>query len=210
MMANPLTTMKVFIDLFSGLGGASSAFQGTDWKVIRIDNNPEILEAVKGTWLLDMKDPQNVRSIIFNHLYDQNVTRMVIWASPPCTDFSLANVDAPDEPSTALLNQTVWLIEALSEDFNVTEYFIENVKGAVSTFNQDLGHYRQRIGPFFLWGRFAPIACIDESVHRHRKPFNKTNSRTALRSNIHAEIPYALSESVRDGLDQQLSLMRWV
>jgi len=209
-MANPLATMKVFIDLFSGLGGASSAFLGTDWKVIRIDNNPDIVEAVPGTWLLNMNYPSNVLDIIANHLYDQNVTRMVVWASPPCTDFSGVNLEAPAEPSTRLLNQSIWLIEQLSGMYNVTEYFIENVKGAVNIFNDELGHYRQRIGPFFLWGRFAPIACIDESVHRHRKPFNKTNSRTPLRSNIHAEIPYALSESVRDGLNSQLSLMRWV
>ena len=52
--------MKIFIDLFCGLGGASSAFVGTDWRVIRIDNNPDLLEHVKGMWLLDMKDVKNV------------------------------------------------------------------------------------------------------------------------------------------------------
>ena len=102
------------------------------------------------------------------------------------------------------------LIEAINVDFNLTAFYIENVKGAITTFNDELGDYKQRIGPFFLWGRFVPIACITADVHRHRKPFNKTNSKTPLRSNIHAKIPYALSESVRMSLDSQQSLLRWV
>ena len=207
--------MKVLIDLFCGLGGASSAFTGTDWRVIRIDNNPELLDHVKGMWLLDMNDPKNVLDVIRAHLYDVNLERLVVWASPPCTEFSTNNVDfnlAREEETfeLGLLNNTVWLIDELNHHYNLTDWFIENVRGAVSTFNEELGHYNQRIGPFFLWGQFVPIACLDADVHRHRKPFNKTNSRTPLRSNIHAQIPYALSESVRESLDRQLSLARWV
>ena len=155
-------TMKVIIDLFCGLGGATSAFANKDWKVIRIDNNRELLEEVKGMWLLDMNDPQNVRSIIFNHLYELGVTRMVIWASPPCLNFSDADPDRDSKDhDLTLLKNTMWLIEALSEDFNVTEYIIENVRGAIRSFTPLLGDYRQNISCFFLWGRFAPIACID-------------------------------------------------
>lgn len=203
--------MKIFIDLFCGLGGASSAFVGTDWRVIRIDNNPDLLEHVKGMWLLDMKDVKNVLDCIRAHLYDVNVERLVLWASPPCTDFSTKNPDRnPDEFDLTLLKNTCYIIAALNEDYNLTDWFIENVRGAIEPFNNELGPYRQRIGPFFLWGKFVPVACIDADVHRHRKPFNKTNSRTPLRSNIHAQIPYALSESVRESLDRQLSLVRWV
>ena len=203
--------MKIFIDLFCGLGGASSAFVGTDWRVIRIDNNPELLNHVKGMWLLDMNDIKNVLDVIRAHLYDVEVERLVVWASPPCTEFSTKNPDRnPDEFDLTLLRNTCFVIAALEEDYNLTEWFIENVRGAIQPFNSELGHYRQRIGPFFLWGKFVPVACIDADVHRHRKPFNKTNSRTPLRSNIHAQIPYALSESVRESLDRQLSLGRWV
>ena len=203
--------MKVFIDLFCGLGGASSAFLGTNWKVIRIDNNPELLDHVKGMWLLDMEDPQNVFQVIQAHLHDINVERVVLWASPPCTEFSTKDPNNNfREANITLLKNTMHLIEYLNSHFNLTSYFIENVRGAIEVFNEHLGDYRQRIGPFFLWGRFVPVACITAEVHRHRKPFNKTNSRTQLRSNIHAKIPYALSESVRLSLDSQLSLLRWV
>jgi len=203
--------MKVFIDLFCGLGGASSAFTGTDWRVIRIDNNRELLDHVPGMWLLDMMDPMNVLTVIRTHLYDVEVDRLVVWASPPCTDFSLQNpCRGEDGWDLSLLQNSIWLIEELKVHFNLTDYFIENVRGAVKPFSDQLGDYRQRIGPFFLWGSFVPIACLDADTHRHTKPFNSTNSKTKLRSNIHAKIPYALSESVRESLDRQLSLARWV
>lgn len=203
--------MKVIIDLFCGLGGASEAFLGTDWKVIRIDNNEDLLDHVKGMWLLDMNDPKNVLDCIRAHLHDADVDRLVVWASPPCTDFSFKNPDRdPGQFDLTLLRNTCMIISALDDEFNLTDYFIENVRGAVAPFNRELGPYRQRIGPFFMWGKFVPVACIDAEVHRHRKPFNTTNSKTKLRSNIHAKIPYALSESVLESLDRQLSLGRWV
>lgn len=203
--------MKVFIDLFSGLGGASSAFAGTEWKVIRIDSNPEIAQEVRGTWILDMMDLRNVIAVIDAHLYGEEVDEMFVWASPPCLNFSDADPDRDEKDhDLTLLNNTMTLIMHLNQRYNLTGYIVENVRGAVRSFTPLLGHYRQRIGPFFLWGRFVPIACIDAEVHRHRKPFNSTNSRTHLRSNIHAKVPYALSESLKKSLETQWSLLRWV
>jgi len=203
---------KVLIDLFCGLGGASSAFSGENgWTVIRIDNNPELLDHVKGMWVLDMFDLVGTLAAIEAKLYDLNPSQVFIWASPPCTQFSTKNPNRDESTfDMTLLTNTKVLINELSERWPVTGFIIENVKGAIQAFNEELGPYAQRIGPFFLWGRFVPIACITAEVHRHRKPFNKTNSRTPLRSNIHAQIPYALSESLRLTLDRQLSLLRWV
>ena len=120
--------MKVFIDLFCGLGGASEAFLGTDWKVIRIDNNNELLDHVRGMWLLDMMDPLNVRSVIYNHLYDLNVERVVVWASPPCTEFSMKNPNRPQdgEFDMALLANTVWLIDWIEEEIDAMVSLMNN------------------------------------------------------------------------------------
>lgn len=204
--------MKVMIDLFSGLGGASAAFcKDPTWKVIRIDNNPDIIEAVPGTWLEDLNNIGHVLDRIKTELYDIEVKKMVIWASPPCTEFSTKNVDRnPDAWDLKLLRATMIYIRHLANEYNVVSHFIENVRGAITPFSELLGPYRQRIGPFFLWGRFVPVACIDSDTHRHRKPFNSTNSRTHLRSNIHAQIPYALSESVLESVEKQWTLARWV
>ena len=206
------SAMKVFVDLFCGLGGASEAFVGTDWRVIRIDNNPDLTEHVKGMWVLDMMKPVDVLETLTGYLHGYgHVTEMVVWASPPCINFSDADPERDEKDhDLTLLNNTVLLIGWLNDRFNVTSYWIENVRGAIRSFTPVLGDYRQRIGPFFLWGRFVPIACITAEVHRHRKPFNKTNSRTHLRSNIHAKIPYALSKSVLLTVERQLSLLEWV
>ena len=84
--------MKFFIDLFCGLGGASEAFvRDPAWKVIRIDNNEELLEHVRGMWLLDMMDWQDVFVCLYAHLPAD--AEIFVWASPPCTDFSLKNPD---------------------------------------------------------------------------------------------------------------------
>lgn len=204
--------MKVFIDLFCGLGGASSAFSSDHgWKVIQIDNNPDLQEHVRGMWVLDMMKPHEVFQVIHAHLYDLNPSEVFVWASPPCLNFSDADPDRDSKDhDLTLLHNTKAIIEAINEHFNLTGWIIENVRGAIRSFTPVLGDYQQKIGPFFLWGRFVPIAAITADVHKHRKPFNKTNSRTHLRSNIHAKVPYALSESLRLTLDRQLSLLRWV
>lgn len=48
---------KHFLDLFSGLGGASEAFlkDASNWNVLRIDNNP-LLSEVPNTVIMDLND----------------------------------------------------------------------------------------------------------------------------------------------------------
>lgn len=205
--------MKIFIDLFCGLGGASDAFvNDARWKVIRIDNNPELLQHVRGMWLLDLSDVENTLATIMAHLRNEAPTQVFIWASPPCTDFSMGNqarnLDAMD---MTLLDASLEIIDQLQRQFNVVGWIVENVRGAIGPFTEHMERdYSQRIGPFFLWGSFIPIACADASLDRHRKPFNSTNSRTHLRSNIHAKIPYALSDSLRMTLNNQRTLQGYI
>ena len=52
--------MKVFIDLFSGLGGASAAFDGDRfWHTIKIDNNPELVPLNRGLKLMDLAEDRD-------------------------------------------------------------------------------------------------------------------------------------------------------
>jgi hypothetical protein len=179
--------------------------------VIRIDNNPEVVAATKGTWMLDLADPANVMAVLDAHLNDLHVEKLVVWASPPCTDFSTKNPNRGAEDfDLDLVRSAMHIIEWLHDRYGVHSWVIENVRGAIGHFDTLLGPYRQRIGPFFLWGSFVPIACIDSDVHRHKKPFNRTNSRTHLRSNIHAKVPFALSESFRLSVTKQSTLTGWV
>ena len=204
--------MKVFIDLFCGLGGASEAFvKDPTWKVIRIDNNEELLDHVRGMWLLDMTDWEDVFVCLYAHLPAD--AEIFVWASPPCTEFSLKNPERSmvGEFDLTLLDNTLKLIDRLQRGWNVRGWIVENVRGAITPFTEHMNReYSQKIGPFFLWGSFIPIALVDASLDRHRKPFNKTNSRTPLRSNIHALVPYALSDSLRLTLNNQQSILGYL
>jgi len=76
------------IDLFSGLGGASEAFLRNGWQIKRIEINPELGLVPEteimciydfATWVQDRMDE--------GHAFEDI---LLIWASPPCTDFSNA------------------------------------------------------------------------------------------------------------------------
>lgn len=71
----PHVDNKLCIDLFSGLGGWSSAFKERGWEVITIDNEPEF----NPTLCVDIMD------------FDPKIlpkNPIVILASPPCQKFS--------------------------------------------------------------------------------------------------------------------------
>lgn len=203
--------MKVMIDLFCGLGGASSAFvEDDDWWTMGIDNNREVLDACSPkltTFCWDMTRPHDVIRGIDTWLHGEDVSKMVVWASPPCTEFSTGNPNRGHAGfDTTLLSNTMIVLNHLCGKYPVAEYIIENVKGATTYFNPILGDYKQRVGPFFLWGRFTPIPMLSSETHRHRKPFNSTNSKTPLRSNIHAKVPFEVSEAWKNNVEGQAKL----
>ena len=194
--------MKLMLDLYSGLGGASEAFVlDNDWSVLRYDNNPE-LRNVPLTTICDLKNYE----IKCRHQID------LIWASPPCQDFSNA-YDAPKpralragevfEPDMSHLERAIEIIEELKP----THWIIENVAGAIKDFKPYLGEPRQIIGPYILWGNFPLLTFFHD--RKWKKEFNHTNSRTPLRSNIHAKIPLELSDGLLTALQSQTTINEW-
>lgn len=205
--------MKVFIDLFCGLGGASSAFSAAPgWKVIKIDNNPDLIPHVHGMILADISDVigtvQIIRALLLEHMHE--IEQIVIWASPPCTEFSLANPNRPDEPDTTLVNAAIdvrYEIQKwqLAFDFKLL-WAVENVKGAIDWFNEELEiPWHQRIGPFFLWGTIPWIDFRDADDKLHKKTGINKGTR-ALRPNIRAKIPDAVSQALLNSLELQTKL----
>lgn len=205
--------MKVFIDLFCGLGGASSAFcAAPGWKVIKIDNNPDLIPHVHGIVMADIADVHGtvaiIRALLLEHMHE--IETMVVWASPPCTEFSLANPNRPDDPDTTLLNAAIdvrWEIQKwqLTFDFELL-WAVENVKGAIDWFNEELEMpWHQRIGPFFLWGTIPWIDFRDADSKLHKKTGLNKGSR-ALRPNIRAKIPDDVSKALLDSLELQTKL----
>ncbi len=205
--------MKVFIDLFCGLGGASSAFcAAPGWKVIKIDNNPDLIPHVHGMILADIHDTDNIKSIITALLFEHTdeIEQIVVWASPPCTEFSLANANRPEEPDMSLLMATKDIIEWIvtGEDTSKMNplWAVENVKGAIDWFNEELEMpWHQRIGPFFLWGTIPWIDFRDAGSKQHKKTGINKGTR-ALRPNLRAKIPNDVSQALLDSLELQTKL----
>jgi len=208
--------MKVFIDLFCGLGGASSAvLERKDWKMIRIDNNPELIPHVHGMICTDLAQVQDAWVIIQAQLQGatEPIDEIFLWMSPPCNQFSLANPNRPDYPDLELVKacrQYKQLIEAFTLEHKIKfHYLIENVKGAIEWFNHTLGFpWHQRIGPIYLWGDAPWIDFKDADEREHKKDFNK-GSRS-LRANVRAMVPWAVSNALLNAIEYQTSLEDWI
>ena len=209
--------LKVFIDLFAGLGGASAAFyDDPEWFVIRIDNNPILLEHTDGLILSDIADVDRTMAIIHRRILDQRANlhvtgdpnemqlkKLIIWASPPCNQYSLANMNRdPDNFDNTLIEATLQYIDRLNPD----AWIIENVKGAIETFDEIIGlPWCQSVGAIFLWGQFPILSFRDASSRTHTKMLNK-GSR-ALRPNLRALIPYSVSAAYKSSVEYQKTLL---
>ena len=190
--------MRLMLDLFSGLGGASeSMYQSDEWSVLRYDNNPD-LGYVPATNICDLKE----YAIKCRHPIE------LIWASPPCLDFSNA-YDAPRpvarrngeefEADLSLVKRAIEIIEELKPRY----WIIENVKGAIKDFEPILGEPRQIIGPFVLWGKF-PLIPMSRDFKHSKADVDKRHS--PIRSNIRAQIPLEISDALLDTLTNQRTL----
>ena len=205
------------IDLFAGLGGASQAFvDDPNWFVIRIDNNPILLEHTEGLILSDIADVDRTMAIIHRRILDYRnnldvtgdpneiiLEKLVIWASPPCVQYSLANMNRdPDNFDHTLAQAALTIIDQMNPD----AWIIENVKGAIESFNKIIGlPWCQSIGPIFLWGQFPILSFKDASSRTHYKMLDK-GSR-ALRPNLRALIPYSVSEAYKLSIECQKTLL---
>lgn len=189
--------MRRMLDICSGLGGASQAFQEhPDWEVHRIENNL-LLKDVPGTTLIDVFEWDYKREIPRGY-YD------LIWASPPCTEFSQAY--AAPGPTARRENR------AFSPDLGIAkkcleiiEYFdpgywvLENVQGSSKILSQLIGKPpRQIVGPFYLWGVFPFLSM--SSNYKHRKYEDDTWSSDPLRANKRGMVPFEVSNELLNSI----------
>jgi len=202
---------KHFLDLFSGFGGASEAFvQDLDnWTVLRIDNNP-LLGGVPFTIIDDIPRIAN------NIFGPQNIKEKidVIWASPPCREFS-SGYNSPKsvhsrehglesyEPDMSLLTAALDIIEIVKPKY----YIIENVIGSIRYFKEYLGEPRQIIGPYVLWGNFPLLDCKPEMIGS--KSSKDVHSSNPLRSNYKAKVDFEISRSLKEAIENQKSILEF-
>jgi len=190
-------TMKI-LDLFSGLGGASEAFVQAGHEVVRIENNP-LLSDVPHTVQGDV----SIASAFKFDSYGSRIHHDLIWASPPCTEFSNGyNAPRPTAhregiPFTPSLD-AVKLAKDIIDELKPRYWIIENVVGAIKDFEPILGTPTQIIGSFVLWGKFP--AVILPRGFKHTKASNDPHSSDPLRSNKKAKIPLDISKAVMDAI----------
>ena len=197
------------LDLCSGLGGASEAFANDPhWMVVRIENNP-ILADVEHTMMADVLEWLDW----LPGLISEYGRPTVIWASPPCLEFSMAyRAPGPTaqrqgldfEPDMSIVEACIDLIEFAKPRFHI----IENVAGASPWFLPELGCWKQHVGPFFLWGSF-PVLNLPAGWS-HTKAGQDSWHGDPMRSNKRALIPLEVSEACLDAICSQSKLSDWI
>lgn len=203
--------MWKMLDLFAGLGGASEAMvQSENWDVMRIENNPMLMGVAHSSQIdvIDFRD--TLRGMIDDGYIPDRLD--LLWASPPCTEFSLAysspqsiaNREGREyQPSMELLEATIDIIEMLQPKY----WVIENVRGAVKWFKPYLGEQVKVINhSLFLWGNFPSF-----EVGQIESKYNKdSSSRDPLRANKRALIPFEVSDQLRIAVETQRSILEWI
>lgn len=148
MMPHVLDQRKVMICLCAGYSGESIVMreETESWVVYRIDLNEAVCRDNPGTLCLDVL-------AWLDWIETMPKQPEIVWASPPCTQFSTARAVKIGEPELDLMNACMDIIEHLDPVW----WIIENVRGAVQHFGPRLGPPTQVIGPFYLWGKFPHL-----------------------------------------------------
>tara|TARA_Y100001973_G_C5202504_1_gene338916 strand:- start:1020 stop:1622 length:603 start_codon:yes stop_codon:yes gene_type:complete len=199
------------LDLFSGLGGASEAMiMDGKWEVLRIENNT-LLSGVPFTEMIDVIEFRDTLASMMEEGFVPEPVDL-LWASPPCVEFSLA-YGAPQSiaqregkdytPSMELVDATLDIIKMINPRY----WIIENVRGAVKWFKPKLGAQQMVINhSIFLWGRFPAFdaGVIESKYHKDG------SSRDPLRPNKRALIPIEISRALKLAIEEQRTLLEWI
>lgn len=195
---------RVCLDLFSGLGGFSAAFEeSTDWEVVTVDIEERFDPDIQAD-VLDLRP---------SDLPDADV----VLASPPCTYFSTVRLRwgrsfTPDgEPltpeakeSVAIVYHTLGLIHAINPDW----WFMENPQGYLRHVIGDpegtvdycrYGHHTKK--PTDLWGDHPPIDYLRCDHQTHTRENATDFELGPSDSSERAKVPYELSKAILDAVE---------
>lgn len=186
---------KLLLDVCSGTGAASEPFcHDPEWRVIRIDYDPRFSE-VPFTRILDIAHWHTW----IGEIELERFEHVVVWFSPPCTDFSRSSMpwlrekmlqDNIDwKPDMNLLESGLDFIRAV----NPVWYCVENVRGSQPWFAPYLGPPSQIIGPYYLYGPFPRLLRIFEPM-----PNKQTKHGSIERSRIPSSVAGAFYQSVTE------------
>lgn len=198
--------MLIF-DLFSGTGSATKAFEDCGHKVIKVELD-EQFEAHE----------RDVLKLTANDLVSKYGQPDFVWASPPCTSFSVAaigknwNKDRTPKneaavESLALVDYTLALIQELNP---LKGWLIENPRGMLRKLRMlDIPRrtvtYCQygdtRMKPTDLWGYVKdwqpkPACKRGESCHEAAPRGSRTGTQGLKGAKVRSMIPIGLSKEI--------------
>lgn len=204
--------MKI-LELFSGSGRMSTYFKQLGFDTFTVDNNK------------DFNSHTNLIADILSITPDDIIEKFgkpdVIWASPPCTAFSVASIGHHwlgdknskfpktefAELSIKIVKHTIWLIEQLSPKY----WFIENPRGILRKmpFMQELPRYTvtycqygdNRMKPTDIWTNhpepmFKPMCKNGAPCHVAAPRGSRTGTQGLKGSYERSLIPHKFCEHV--------------
>lgn len=193
----------VFLDLCSGLGGASQPALDRGWTVVRADIEPKFDPDL----LVDLTTDVYALRLIREHLRYLGVERpTVLWASSDCREFSKHGLrcffpNAP-EPDLRLAKACAYLKDELKPDY----WFHENVWASRKWLNPIFGRPLARPPGHVIWGNmgilFPPTEahkgkCTGDKrwgpMGHGRKGGTDNHKRQAA---VTAQIPYEIGEAI--------------
>jgi site-specific DNA-cytosine methylase len=198
--------MLIF-DFFAGTGSSTKAFEDNGHTVIRIELDKQF-EAHE----------RDIRSLTSQYLLDKYGQPDFIWASPPCTTFSVAsigkhwNVDKTPKTDEArigleLVRHTIKLINEL----NPKHWLLENPRGMLRKQSIMANLPRQtvtycqygdfRMKPTDLFGKVgnwkARAACKNGDTCHQSAPRGSRNGTQSIKgAKNRSVIPYELSKEI--------------
>lgn len=202
--------MLIF-DFFAGTGSATKAFEDAGHTVIKIELDEQFVA-----------HERNVLTLNAHELLTKYGRPDFIWASPPCTAFSVASIghhwDEHKNPKSreaeiglALVNKTITLINELNPQFG---YLIENPRGMLRkqklmTMPRQTVTYCQygerRMKPTDLFGRVPnwipkPPCKAGDSCHDAAPRGSRTGTQGIKGAKLRSMIPLMLSQEICDAV----------